>query len=1002
MKYDAFISYRHLPKDMYVAKRVHKSLESVKIPRKIQKETGRKRINRVFRDQEELPIGSDLGSNIESALSQAEFLVVICSPQTKESYWVNKEIDTFIAMHGRKNVLAVLVEGRPSESFPPQLLTDENGERIEPLAADVRADSKKEVNRKLKTEVLRLAASILHVDYDDLKQRHREQQMHRRFSIAAIVAAVAIAFCGVIAYNLAQINQEYQAKLINESKVLAAKSLEVLETGDRRTAALIAMEALPTEENDRPFVANAQYALSEALGSYSLGWDMVGTGLMTGDLPVYDYALSSDASRVISYDSASTVYLWDVDNVSEITKITASYFDGEQDGIEAVGFVGETNQAVYATNNFLASYDADGNEIYKVEYEYYTTAARIDDNGQYVLVQGGDIDMDYLYVYDAASGELLKKYEDSLGYGFFCDMAVSDDGKYVAIDSFNVMSDDEENYVTVFNLETDEFVSFKTADVYVLSMAFTIDGYIAIDTTSHENFYSFGTTPMTFQKIDYTTGEVVWEQILDNESGILNSACFNIIDRILVVDGEEHPQIAIGGSQCVYLMDLTTGELIQKYNCSGYVQRIGFNPNNEKDIMYIGTDDGNITVYETLSNEEKTNSTITIDCEMMDYKLKNSVLVIREYMSPSLLIMKSDEDETYLAQNSIDFYYLSSPGSSPDESTYLIIGYTTDDDSSYKYYLYDSATDELLDTFSLEDSRNSGVEYIDNNTIVIPTYDGRVAYYDIDSGEITQEKYVDDESSGTDFILSNNNQYEILYTFDGYFVVDLNSREVINTGEVEEHIKTGVLTDDGSTLYFIDYNDVFYKLDLASGECTTLSEEYHVTQVMISPDNTLLALPCADGMLRILNTSSEAFVKEIEYHCTISSYAEFSDDNKFLYLQGDDLYFKIYDMDSDEYVLSTTDQMNEIYDIVYDEASNTLAVHNQSEMLIIDVDTMGILTEAEYGKIYIPSQQKIVSARSTTVETFKVKTLEDLLAQAEELYGDYELTDEQRLKYNLE
>ena len=79
MKYDAFISYRHLPKDMYVAKRVHKSLESVKIPRKIQKETGRKRINRVFRDQEELPIGSDLGSNIESALSQAEFLVVICS-----------------------------------------------------------------------------------------------------------------------------------------------------------------------------------------------------------------------------------------------------------------------------------------------------------------------------------------------------------------------------------------------------------------------------------------------------------------------------------------------------------------------------------------------------------------------------------------------------------------------------------------------------------------------------------------------------------------------------------------------------------------------------------------------------------------------------------------------------------------------------------------------------------------------------------------------------------
>lgn len=40
MKYDAFISYRHLEKDMYVAKKVHKALETTKIPRKIQKEAG--------------------------------------------------------------------------------------------------------------------------------------------------------------------------------------------------------------------------------------------------------------------------------------------------------------------------------------------------------------------------------------------------------------------------------------------------------------------------------------------------------------------------------------------------------------------------------------------------------------------------------------------------------------------------------------------------------------------------------------------------------------------------------------------------------------------------------------------------------------------------------------------------------------------------------------------------------------------------------------------------
>ena len=125
MKYDAFISYRHLEKDMFVAKGIHKALETARIPGKIRKLSGKKKIQRVFRDQEELPIGSDLGENIEEALRESEYLIVICSPQTKESVWVMKEIDTFIELHGRSNILAVLVEGEPEESFPEQIFPDQ-------------------------------------------------------------------------------------------------------------------------------------------------------------------------------------------------------------------------------------------------------------------------------------------------------------------------------------------------------------------------------------------------------------------------------------------------------------------------------------------------------------------------------------------------------------------------------------------------------------------------------------------------------------------------------------------------------------------------------------------------------------------------------------------------------------------------------------------------------------------------------------------------------------
>ena len=65
--YDAFISYRHAPLDMYVAERLHKALESFRVPKLADKETkklGKSGIKRIFRDRDELPqsVRSDHGS----------------------------------------------------------------------------------------------------------------------------------------------------------------------------------------------------------------------------------------------------------------------------------------------------------------------------------------------------------------------------------------------------------------------------------------------------------------------------------------------------------------------------------------------------------------------------------------------------------------------------------------------------------------------------------------------------------------------------------------------------------------------------------------------------------------------------------------------------------------------------------------------------------------------------------------------------------------------------
>jgi hypothetical protein len=53
--YTAFISYRHKLPDEAIAKKLHSLIESYSIPKDVKASSGRRKMGRVFRDQEELP-----------------------------------------------------------------------------------------------------------------------------------------------------------------------------------------------------------------------------------------------------------------------------------------------------------------------------------------------------------------------------------------------------------------------------------------------------------------------------------------------------------------------------------------------------------------------------------------------------------------------------------------------------------------------------------------------------------------------------------------------------------------------------------------------------------------------------------------------------------------------------------------------------------------------------------------------------------------------------------
>lgn len=1022
MKYDAFISYRHLEKDMYVAKRVHRALETAKIPRKIQKEIGRKKIDRVFRDQEELPIGSDLGSNIEAALSEAKYLVVICSPETKNSYWVMKEIDTFISMHGRENILAVLVDGEPGDSFPPQILTDEAGNPVEPLAADVRGDKKRDIKRKLKTESLRLAAAILQVDYDDLKQRNKERQMHKflagAISIATVITALAVAFGLYNAYNLDKINAEYQQKLINESKVLAQKSDDALEVGNRRVSALLAMEGLPTEENDRPLVPESVYALSNALDCYDIGAELHYDKILPHNMQVDEFVESLDGTRVVSYDTSQYVYLWDLDTGEKLFELPPeyNYLDyGSVDvvSIKAAGF--SDNAVVVISTNAVTGYDEKGEILYQYVPEGEVSNGAINQMAnKAVIVERFDglVDDEYVttrtfVVIDTTTGEVIKKCDDHLDMSYGYNFAIDYNGKYVAVDR-NVDAD-QDNFFTVYNLETDEYVDCKLADDCVLEAKFTVDGQLAVVSMDYDDLLSANDAPMYCQKFDVATGQELWKAMMDDTRAAMDTSYTRLSSTITDIDGEECGRLVFNTSRAVAVLDLYTGELVNTITTDASIQRIGFNSSGS--YIYVGTNDGRLTIYSTKPGITISNGvTEVMDNTMIDWFMCNSTVVASSYRGANLIVMRYSNDESCLYETECEREIGKIVSVSPDESSYLSSSTLRngDDYSSYEFNVIDSKTGEIKGTFTVSSASNQDARYLDDDNIVVPATDGYIYVFTISSGKLEPRRLMENTYTAVTSY-SANGKY-MLYTGSADKIVlslpDLEIKyQASNYDAFMGSYDSVILANNGKTIYFISSTkqNSLYKYSVAKDKATPIIEDYQVDKCALSDDNSLLAVAGKDGKLRIYDVKTMECLDEIEFYAkSFSGLIKFSSDNSQLYLQGADLYFKIYDLNEKKYVFKFKGQTNELDYCQYDEKNNRLVVSNFMGMSIIDLNQMGVLSSIDHGLVYLPKNNTVVCAYNNYIYGFKFKEVDELLKMANEKYGDDELTDLEKLDYGVE
>jgi tetratricopeptide (TPR) repeat protein len=250
-KYRAFITYSH--QDARWGSWLHKSLESYRCPKRLLGTTTPrgvvpKRLSPVFRDREELASATDLGAVINDALQMSACQIVICSPQSAKSRWVNEEILAFKRLGREDRIFCLIVGGEPhasdlkgregEECFPPALRfrlgSDGNlsDARTEPIAADAREGKDGKRNAKLK-----LIAGVLGIGFDLLRRRDQQRRNRRLAIVAAAAACGMVLTTGLAAYALIQRSEALIQRAAAQKQTMRAEA--EAETAKQTTKFLI-------------------------------------------------------------------------------------------------------------------------------------------------------------------------------------------------------------------------------------------------------------------------------------------------------------------------------------------------------------------------------------------------------------------------------------------------------------------------------------------------------------------------------------------------------------------------------------------------------------------------------------------------------------------------------------------------------------------------------------------------------------------------------------------
>ena len=592
-RYNAFISYRHNDLDKYVAENLHRLIETYVMPKSVVEKYNitDNNIRRVFRDKEELPLASNLEDQIVVALKESKFLIVICSPRLKESIWCRREIEKFIELHGRSNILCVLVEGEPKDSFPDELLhykvktKNESGKEkeenilCEPLAMDVRGNNKKEINKKLKEELIRIIAPMYNLNYDDIKRRHEERKLKRRIKIFRIITIASILFALYSSLLFLKIYISSKQLKYDQAINLANSAEELLLKDNRKDAIEKAYQSVTEyNKNKMPVTSKGIYELTESLGVYYTSDYYYPISQLNTLGIVESIKTDKDKKYLLSYDNSRELVLWDLNNENRIKTLSDTRLSMNENKYT---FIGNKAFAYLNNDNEVVILDLEGNEINKISNNLTINNINSSENGKYFEINTDN----QIYIYETDKYSQIKLYELP---------------KNKEIDSETYFDEKEENLIFTTSEKLNDGTTKLEIMTYSIDKGNIINNSIIIgDKVKKIALKGDNLIALIYKKIDLSSSMIIENYNYKNgttyfkkeyEGGSPLDISINDLNTILV-----------SSYSTSYLLDFNTGEKIATYSI-GYKEVDSYSLENSN-LYVLFTINGEVHMINSTVNE---------------------------------------------------------------------------------------------------------------------------------------------------------------------------------------------------------------------------------------------------------------------------------------------------------------------------------------------------------------------------------------------------------------